>query len=206
MNQKGFANIILVVVIVVLVGAVGYFALIRKPSPIAQQSPTPTPTSTQTKTPAPTPTPKDETANWKTYTNSRVDYSFKYPTANLTLALDETIKYPSTREGDSKTQDLVQFAVGETSFGIRTYVGAGKSTIESWIQEPNTPRAYHDLSKYEKITVGGKTAYQTTDEAFVYVLANGNIYEITGYGNIAPVKISAEPLFKKWVATIQFTK
>ena len=59
MNQKGFANIILIVVIVILVGAVGYFAFVKKPEPIAKQ---PTPTSTQTTTPtktpvSPTPTP-----------------------------------------------------------------------------------------------------------------------------------------------------
>jgi len=44
MNQKGFANIILVIVIVILVGVVGYFALVRKSEPITQTS---TPTSTQ---------------------------------------------------------------------------------------------------------------------------------------------------------------
>src|SRR3989344_3526537 len=59
MNQKGFANIILVIVIVVLVGAVGYFAFVKKSEPIAQQ-PTPTPTATTKETPKqnnPTPTP-----------------------------------------------------------------------------------------------------------------------------------------------------
>ncbi|MDO8569355.1 MAG: hypothetical protein Q7R89_01035 [bacterium] len=52
-NQKGFANIVLIVVIVmVVVGAVGYFAFVKKSEPIVQQ-----PTPTQTNTPAPTPTP-----------------------------------------------------------------------------------------------------------------------------------------------------
>src|SRR3990167_2151657 len=54
MNQKGFANIILVVVIVILVGAVGYFAFVKTSEPVAQQ---PTPTQTKTSisnTPAPT--------------------------------------------------------------------------------------------------------------------------------------------------------
>jgi len=37
MNQKGFANIILIVLVVILAGAVGYFALVKKPV-----SPTPT--------------------------------------------------------------------------------------------------------------------------------------------------------------------
>ncbi|MDO8492555.1 MAG: hypothetical protein Q7S34_02880 [bacterium] len=54
MNQKGFANIVLTIVIVVIAGAVGYFALVKKSEPIAQQ---PTPTPTQTKTPTQTPTP-----------------------------------------------------------------------------------------------------------------------------------------------------
>jgi len=47
-NQKGFANIILILsIIVILVGAVGYFSFVKKSEPIAQQSPTPTPTQTQ---------------------------------------------------------------------------------------------------------------------------------------------------------------
>ena len=82
-NQKGFANIILVVVIVILVGAVGYFAFVKKSEPIAQQpTPTPTQTTTPTKTPVsptPTPTPKDETVNWKAYADNTIGLSFKYP-------------------------------------------------------------------------------------------------------------------------------
>jgi len=61
MNQKGFANIILVIVIVILVGAVGYFAFVKKSEPIAQQ---PTPTATTKETPkqnSPTPTPTPTT-------------------------------------------------------------------------------------------------------------------------------------------------
>ncbi len=77
MNQKGFANIILVIVIVVLVGAVGYFAFVKKSEPTAQQ-PTPAPTQTNTAV-SPTPTPKDETVGWKTYTNAQHGFEFKYP-------------------------------------------------------------------------------------------------------------------------------
>ncbi|MBI5732215.1 MAG: hypothetical protein HY982_02545 [Candidatus Magasanikbacteria bacterium] len=82
MNQKGFANIILVVVIVILVGAVGYFAFVKKSEPVAQQ-PTPTPiqvTNTPKSNPTPTPTPADPTANWKVYSNTRYAYTIKYPT------------------------------------------------------------------------------------------------------------------------------
>jgi hypothetical protein len=54
-SQKGFANIALVVVIVILVGAVGYFALVKKSEPVLQE---PTPIiGSNTQTPAPTPKP-----------------------------------------------------------------------------------------------------------------------------------------------------
>ena len=41
MNQKGFANIVLIVLVVILVGAVGYFALVKKsPTPTSENPPT----------------------------------------------------------------------------------------------------------------------------------------------------------------------
>jgi len=99
-NQKGFANIVLVVVIVViLVGAVGYFAFVKKSEPIAQQ---PTPTSTQTKTPvSPTPIPKDETANWKTYTNAQYGFEFRYPNA--------WISNPGMTSTDGRITSVINF-------------------------------------------------------------------------------------------------
>lgn len=67
-NQKGFANTILVVVIIILAGIGGYYFL-KKPAKVVV-SPTPTATPTVTVNP---------TANWKTYTNNQYGYEFKYP-------------------------------------------------------------------------------------------------------------------------------
>ena len=68
-NQTGFANIILIVVIVaILVGAVGYFVFVKKSEPIAQQ---PVPTQT-TNTPSPTPTQKLETTNWINFNSKKI--------------------------------------------------------------------------------------------------------------------------------------
>jgi hypothetical protein len=57
MNQKGFVNVILVVIIVVLAGALGYFTLVKKSPQVTQQTSTPTPTLTT----IPTPTAKIST-------------------------------------------------------------------------------------------------------------------------------------------------
>jgi len=83
MNQKEFNSIILVIVIVViLVGAVEYFAFVKNSEPIAQQT---TSTSPQTKTPVSTQIPKVETTNWISFfsiknTGIKPDFSFKHPT------------------------------------------------------------------------------------------------------------------------------
>ncbi|HBB56665.1 MAG: hypothetical protein UU18_C0009G0027 [Parcubacteria group bacterium GW2011_GWB2_40_8] len=79
MNQKGFANIILVVVIVILVGAVGYFVFIRKSVLVVQQL-TPTPTqATNTPKSNPTPQPSNQ-LNLSAHTNYKkmVSESFDY--------------------------------------------------------------------------------------------------------------------------------
>jgi hypothetical protein len=75
MTQKGFVNIIVVIVIVVLLGAVGYLALVKKSLPIAQQTSTPTPTLTKTPTLAPT------TTDWKIYVNKEYNFQLTFTDA-----------------------------------------------------------------------------------------------------------------------------
>jgi len=61
MNQKGFINILLIVIVVALVGTGAYFVGTRHtipPAPIPTPTPTPSPTSTPSPTPTPPPTPK----------------------------------------------------------------------------------------------------------------------------------------------------
>ncbi len=58
-SQKGFANIVLVLIVVALVGVAGYFVFVKKSEPVTQQT-TPTPTQTETSA-SQTSTPKVET-------------------------------------------------------------------------------------------------------------------------------------------------
>lgn len=68
LNHRSFANVVLVAVVVVLVGAAGYFAFFKKAGLIAQP-----PTLT------PTPIGDPETAFWKNYRNDAYGFEIKYP-------------------------------------------------------------------------------------------------------------------------------
>lgn len=78
MNQKGFANIILVIAVVLSIGVAGYFSFVKKSEPTTQQ-PTLTPVTSQIKIPTSILTPKDEIINWKTYRNEHYGFEIKYP-------------------------------------------------------------------------------------------------------------------------------
>jgi len=67
MNKKSFANIILIVVIVILLSTVGYFVFLKKSAPILQQTPMPI-------------TSQNNQANLKTYKSDEYGFEFKYPT------------------------------------------------------------------------------------------------------------------------------
>ncbi|MFA6492534.1 MAG: hypothetical protein WCV58_00055 [Patescibacteria group bacterium] len=145
-----------------------------------------------------------QSSEWKTYKNARVNYGFEYPVTGLEKDLEETIKYPSTREGDSKTQDLVQFAANKITYSIQTEVGVTRSTIEDWIKDVSVSHADSDLTKYTKITIGSKTAYTHTGDLLTYILANGNVYIIKGMEEIAPSKKTGDIIYQHLLNTLKF--
>lgn len=143
-NQIGVAKVLLVAVIVIFVGAVGFFAFIKKLEPIAQQ---PTPTPTQIKTPAsPTPTPKDETANWTTYQNAGLGFELKTP---FYISVDKVFNDQYNR--------LVIFISNKENFDVRLKRDKSASLGQYY---------YLDFPVSSRSTLGGK-------EALVFEAPNG---------------------------------
>lgn len=156
-------------------------------------------------TPTATASPSSVPAEWKTYTNTRVKYSFEYPASGLKLDLDETIKYPSTRSSDSKTEDLVQFTTSNIAYSVEAGVGVSDTTIENWIKNTNVSHANSDLTKYTKITIGGKTAYLFTGEALAYVMNGTNVYIIKAMDGVAPSTNTTDSVYQHFLSTFQLT-
>lgn len=72
-SQKGFANIILIVLVLVFAGALGYVILVNKSTPAEQQQ------SKIVETTQSTSSQINTATNWKIYTNSKNGFSFQYP-------------------------------------------------------------------------------------------------------------------------------
>lgn len=87
MNQKGFANIVLIILVVILAGALGYAILVKKSTP-TEQSQTNNSQNTQTTTLPPTNNTVSQTspainntADWKTFSSDLMGIEVRYPSA-----------------------------------------------------------------------------------------------------------------------------
>ncbi|MDO8490078.1 MAG: PsbP-related protein [bacterium] len=180
-NQKGFANIILIVVIVAIVAVGGYFAFVKKTEPIVQQ-PTPTPATT------PTQTPKDETSNLKTYSNSDLKYSIKYPTDWILDAqyINDGTLFLLTKQ---RKQNLDAEKIARVfDVSIKVYKSSAelpnneikKLSFENWIKQEADS---YGFIQRKSIVVDGTSGYQGIGsgdgESYLVFVQKGNlIYQL----------------------------
>jgi len=127
-NQKGFANIVLVVVIVLLVGVVGYLTLVKK-------SPAPTPTSTPTPATPPNNSSDNTNTNVKTYRGA--SFEFQYPsTLSLSVqgesvALTHSVAYRHPDPCDFKGDGQPLGKITDFSVSLRMFNLGLKDTVKA---------------------------------------------------------------------------
>lgn len=76
MRQKGFTPIFILIIVVFVLGVLGFFAYTK--GYLSFNLPKPSASTVPNSTPSPSNTP-DPTANWKTYTDKKFSFSFRYP-------------------------------------------------------------------------------------------------------------------------------
>ena len=97
-NGLKFVILAMALLIIILAGLVIYlFQMQTHSQPIISNS-------LPTAMPSPTSTPIDETANWKTYTDSNKKLTFKYP-SNLSIAKNNEVGISSSTNGNPKEID-----------------------------------------------------------------------------------------------------
>lgn len=192
MSQKGFAKRILIGIIVVLVGVMGYFAFVKKPEPVTQQiqtstpSLTPRPTPVKTTTSSPTLSPAVK-SGWKTYTNSKYKFSIQYP------------DYLAS----SKTQTLNLFEAGSSADEIRVEVIGksldGRGFLASDGVVGNSIFKYSAAKgNWEYIGMYGGTDDYTKDEYKVYDVRPEDETTLRDEGYI-PIKYKTKTGLLTWI-------
>jgi hypothetical protein len=184
----GFATpaILLVLGLIVGVGITfAYFQLKSKPAP----QPQPTTTTQTTSQPSPTskvtPTASlDQTANWKIYTNTKLNFSVKYPTT--TSKFNENWYYEEGGVGQVVRFGTPSSKSGGLIWAINAY-DKGYSNLENLISIPGSQFKDRKEARQD-ITVDGipaKLVTLTTKEfkdwihKGIYFEKDGKIYEIT---------------------------
>ncbi len=167
--NKGFATILVLLVVVLVIG--GYLVYSGKIIINRSQETVPYDVYKLTNSsPSPTPIGADETANWKTYTNTIYKFSFKYPPAYTIIsesanpALQKlfsfVIQNPERRPGGGYPQPYVEAVVYEKDV----------SSLEEWVSKHTTALPvdaqsisggslfYFEVRDKRETTLGGKKA------------------------------------------------
>jgi hypothetical protein len=192
-NQKGFVNIVLMVVIVVLVGVVGYFAFVKKLEPVAKQpTPAPTQATTPTKTPvSPTQTAKDETAGWKTFTDTQYGFKFEYPATWKATANDN----------EGPDYKVVARVVNPSR--------AGKPDTDVPIEQ-FLVRSQNVTCEGQSINLGGKTGTgRGWEQGFGFIYYRDLCFKTEGWATtilLSAFDGSSQAMMDKILSTFRFTK
>ena len=214
-NQKGFANIVLIVLVVVLAGAVGYFALVKKSPEVSQQTNTPTPINNeQNNQTSPKPTnntqttpPTPQQPAWKTYRADKYGVSFSYP-PNFQIITDkiqiEYIGHPKgfnwyrieLADSSAPEKPFMRFEIDPDGYGPffpdKTYQVTESSTGKVVINSVNDSGS--ENSNDGKVLIIPN----------VLEVSNGHSYYWQFSFNESGKDY--EPMFKQILSTFQFTK
>ncbi|MDO8639116.1 MAG: hypothetical protein Q7R43_06075 [Candidatus Daviesbacteria bacterium] len=203
--SKGFAPILILVGIVVVALAVGGYLLYQnqvKPVPIVAPQPI-----------AQTSTSPDETANWKTYTNTKYGYSIKYPN-DWHIILpgkdgDKSINIQNYSESEITQQEQQSMSLNPDKLSVTIGVYDEKAihsiSLDNWLKTNGhyVSTIYGSPTSTEYIEVSGlkilKLLYQNSLQ--FYILSNGkNVF----YVYYTPNNTSLINTFNQILSTFRF--
>jgi hypothetical protein len=210
MNQKSFASIVLITVIIVLVGIVGYITLIKKPANLPNKQVQPYLPSTQQQVIPPATnnispqTPPSETANWKTYTSSQLGLSLKYP-PYLNLQV-HPVYYPGYKETNEEINITLPQKNDYDIPYLSVSLGDGSKNVaeirDRYLRLEAEPNAT-DKYKEQEIAISDKTAYSfysdRTTGRTIFIFHNNRLYVLGAHKyDLKEVKLM--------LSTLKFTK
>ncbi len=183
MNHKNSVKIILVVAVLLVVSAVGYFTLLKKDESIVRQSP-------------PESISKDETADWKTTINDGLGYSIKYPTGWKA----ETNNKITTLTNLSNSEQVIAIGLNSTN------ANPNKLSINEWLKTQQWPDPKPISEQFKSIAnVDGVNAVEQVQTGTAYFTKGINVFTVEN-GISFERKVVDEKLFLQILSTFKFTK
>lgn len=177
MNQKGLAPILIVVLIAAL-AAGGYFIYKLPRTSVTPPTPQTTPAPSPTPSPSPALTDTEEISNWKTYTNTRYGYSFKYP-QDLYLktpsAVENTVTFLFEKYRGQTLIDQPEFGISASTDGkpLEELVNSIKAIAKQTGQ----------VVSFQEIKLEGERAYR--NENIIKDNPMSNITTLVNHNNIS---------------------
>ena len=214
--QKGFAPILILIGILVIMAVAGgayYFgkSQISKPQSQIETSQTPKPAV------VPQPTPSDETTDWKTFT--KLGYEIKYPPSSVITEFDLDSSMPDLLSSTS-TEVKVEGRKAPVLFLVYVWKNMGvdftdnSSSREEWCKRLEKELTGQLQCNYGEslniVYVNGYGAYQaiqgrdSTLNKEIYIPHNNYVYEL-----IIPIGDDAEnkfPISDQILSTFKFTQ
>ena len=177
--QRGFTEIVILIAVLVLaaIGGAYYLGTQKSQAPVAI-SPSPVAQATPTPNASQAPNGDLETANWKTYTDSKYNYSINYPPDWKTETMEYGVYLGKASVGG--------YAYGEASVGV----GVLPSTlsIEEYLSRYNNSFSGSSPKRVGTFTIGGSlgekwdiNTYQSpnTDSFVVFLTRNDQTYYVS---------------------------
>ena len=173
-RQEGVVPILIVILIVLAVS--GYLIYnnylnnrTKVVSPLATTNPIPAPTGANVSSEStgsalsPAPTGAGETANWKTYTNSALGFSFSYP-KELNYIYDQFgFNHPDNPEGNLLLQNydgskLSKDDSANFQMEVDAYKNTDQATLEKYVKDPNKVWNINNAQTFTSLILGNEPA------------------------------------------------
>jgi hypothetical protein len=203
---------IFIAVIVVLIGVASYFGYqnYQLKQPLTTQQPSPTPATTIVDSPTSTSTPTytpDPISNWKTYTDTKNDYSIKYPSNFKIENKDEDVNINDFTEADPNCKGGGCFlGTYSLKLSIKSVV-SNQTNLKSIVDEKYNQdlNFYADVTPLKLSTLNNYLAY--------YFEATGaerysNYYLMSNSGTILKISYAnnGSKYLTQILSTFKFTK
>ncbi len=205
-------TILVIVVATAIIAGTYWFFVLSKSSPEFSFGPIKPKPGTQVATPSATPSAqKDETADWKTYSNSVGKYSLKYPPKLEVYDLQPGAIYDPTKSSDLVITDkdlspyqpgaqktllepsfeLLKIDISSGSYDQSPYAGLSFSEVAKklWNENKNAASKPKSITNLKSETFAGKAAYSFTETGVGSYTGVGGNYLFGGKFDLLKVVI-----------------